>query len=260
MINHKALDMLTWAYSLFDIKLLTLIAASFTIYFGYQKVTKDIRVSFSMTHSKLYDTHITNLVLSNKRDNALAISSIFVRIGGKGNFELVSFSEPLVIKAYDTQLVDVPKYTCLLGGVGVVEIDIFDDLFFNIITVSGDVIECHVESAVNKYGLEDRLVKHTVNFDDIVLTDRMAYIFSYCIDGVFKKIIIDKHGFISGHSPFSINLFPSLSTESFREFLINRGFHDMFSNYYLVRVDGSLRTYVELNKTIVNNYINSVRK
>jgi hypothetical protein len=94
MINQKVTDMLLWVYAIFDVKILTLIAAGFAIYFGYQKITRKICVSHRVSINRLYPMHIENLVLSNKRDNSIVISSILLRIGGKRNFTLVEFDKP----------------------------------------------------------------------------------------------------------------------------------------------------------------------
>ena len=169
MINQKVIDDLIWLYSIFDIKLLTVIAAGFTIYFGYQKVTKRICVSFSVSASRLYDSHIANLVVSNKRDNSIAMSSIILGIGEKGSLELIKFDEPLLLKGYDTKLVDVPKYSSIYDDKGPVSFDIFESFSFSVVTNSGEVIECEVESSLTNKTLERRLLKNTVYFNSVFL-------------------------------------------------------------------------------------------
>lgn len=137
MINQNAIDMLAWIYSIFDIKHLTVIATGFTIYFGYQKVTRKICVSFFVSQGKLYPAHISNLVLSNKRDNAIAIRSLNLTIGAKGTLKLVEFNPPLVLKAYNTQLIEVQKYSSIHGRDGEVEIELSDELTFTAVVNGG---------------------------------------------------------------------------------------------------------------------------
>lgn len=255
MINQKVIDMLVWVYSFFDIKLLTVIATSFTIYFGVQKVSKRICISYSMATSRLYDSHVSNLVVSNKRDNSVVISSINLRIGRKGNVELVKFDEPLVLKGYESKAIEVPKYSSLYGKDGAVKIDILESLFFSITTMAGDIIECDVESSLNTDGLNDRLHKRTITFNDIVLTERMGVIFSYFLNGESKNVIIDRSGFISGNTPFRGNMFVDLSKEYFQDLFINEGYHDYFDNYAFHRVNHNLQTELFLSKRMVSEIV-----
>lgn len=255
MINQKVTDMLLWVYAIFDVKILTLIAAGFAIYFGYQKITRKICVSYRVSGNQLYVMHIENLVFSNKRDNSIVISSIRLRIGEKGNFTLVEFDKPAVLKAYDVLSVDVPKYSGIYDGGGNVFIEPYDNLVFYIITTAGKVIECTLESHGTLYGSEERLYKKTSKFRDIVLTDRMAYIFTYYLDGKLGNTIIDNHGRVFGDRPFSHNSFPLLSVESFRDFLIASGVHDILTNYELYKVNASLITDKILNKRMVSEYM-----
>lgn len=252
MINQKVIDGLVWLYSIFDIKLLTVIATGFTIYFGYQKVTKKICVSYSISGSKLYDRHVTNLVISNKRDNSIVISSIYLCIVGKGSIELVKFDEPLVLKGYDAKLIDVPKYSEIRDINGPVSIDIFGNIFFSVVTMSGDMIKCDIESPLTIKNLDGRLYKMTSNFNDIVLTNRMGFIFTYSVKGKVRDVIIDKHGFISGSTPFRYNMFNDISKESFRDFLIMDGYHDFYDDYALFKVLDNLQTELVISKATVS--------
>lgn len=262
MINQKVLNALAWMYSIFDIKLLTLIAAGFTIYFGYQKISRRISVSYSVNHSVLYDAHITNLVVSNKRDNTVVVSSINLEIGNKGGFKLIKFDEPLVLKGYESCLVDVPMYSGIYDENGLVAIEFNDRLRFTIITMSGNMIECLVESPLNPSDFDGQLYKHTSTFNNIVLTNKMSHIFSYFENGQKERVdvIFDKHGFIPENSPFKYNKFQSLSVDSFRDFLVHEGYHDYFTNYALFKVDDELSTELILNKSMVNSYLTGAGK
>lgn len=252
MINQKVIDDLMWLYSIFDIKLLTVIATGFTIYFGYQKVTKKICVSFKISASRLYDSHIANLVVSNKRDNSIAISSILLGVREKGSFELVNFTEPLVLKGYDTKLIDVPKYSSIYDGDKSLKFDILESFSFSIVTISGEVVVCEVESPVTFKALEGQLFKNTVYFNDIVLTDRMSFIFSYYVGGKSEDVIIDKSGFIPENSPFNFNQLSEVSKEFFESFLVSQGYHDYYDNYALYKVHDNLQTELVLSKASMN--------
>ncbi|WP_198298930.1 hypothetical protein [Dickeya dianthicola] len=255
MINQNVIDRLVWLYSIFDIKLLTVIATGFTIYFGYQKITKKICVSYSISSGKLYDSHLTNFVISNKRDNSIVIFSINMKIGNKGSIELIKFEEPLVLKGYDAKLVNVPEYSDIYDQNGPISIDIFERLSFSVITRSGDVISCDVESPLTLKSLEDRLYKRTHTFNNIVLTSKMGFIFTYRIKDKVIDVIIDKHGFIPGYTPFTFNMFPEMSEEFFANFLISNGYHAFYDNYTLVKVQENLSTELVLNKSMIQNKV-----
>ncbi|HHG8819040.1 TPA: hypothetical protein ACPYVC_004978, partial [Escherichia coli] len=102
MINSEAIEQLMWLWSLFDIKFLSILAAAFTIYFGVQKISKKVTVSYSTDVSRIYDMHISTIILNNKRDNAIAISSINMEVEGKGILQVIKFDSPLLLKNYDS--------------------------------------------------------------------------------------------------------------------------------------------------------------
>ncbi|MBK0004396.1 hypothetical protein [Erwinia sp. S38] len=251
------IDGLAWLYSFFDIKLLTIIATIFTIYFGYQKVTRKICVSYSLSQGKLYKSHVTNFVISNKRDNSIIIKSIDMTIGTKGTVSLMKLDEPLVLKGYEAKLLDIPKYSFIHGDNGDVFIDIFERLSFNVITMSGDVIVCETESPITKDNADGRLTKVVSTFDDIVLTDKMGFIFKYRINNTVKSTIFDKFGFIPENTPFGYNKFNDMSSDSFGSFLISNGYHDYYDDYSLYEVTDNLEVPLVFNKHMMKNKINN---
>ncbi|MDQ0627964.1 hypothetical protein WKH08_09150 [Pantoea agglomerans] len=251
MINQNVIGGLAWLYSIFDIKLLTLIAAGFTIYFGYQKVTKKICVSYSLSTGKLYNLHLTNFVISNKRDNTVIISSINMRISNKGSIEIIKFEEPLVLKGYEAKLIDIPKYSEICDQNGLVSIDISEQLFFSVVTGGGNIIACDVENSLILKSFENRLHKKVITFNDIVLTRKMGFIFTYRIKDKTIDVIFDKFGFITGYTPFNFNMFTEMSGESFEFFLISNGYHEHYDDYALFKVQDNLDAIVILSKSNV---------
>jgi hypothetical protein len=212
-------------------------------------------VSYSITHTKLYDSHITNLVISNKRDNTLALSSVYLSIGEQGRFELIKFDEPLLLKAFDTKLVDVPKYSNLINRHGPVKINLLDRLSFHAVTMSGDEVQCYTESPVMTNISDLRIRKFTSKFRGIILTNKMGFIFSYFKDGERIDVIIDKHGFISENSPFEFNCIPDITPESFRDAIINGRYYLIFTKYELFKVQNDLSTEKILTHAQVNDYM-----
>ncbi len=245
------MDGLMWLNSILDIKVLTAIATGFTFYFSYQKITNKICVSYSISAGNLYGSHVTNFVISNKRDNSVIISSVNMKIGNKGSIELVKFEEPLVLKGYEAKLIDVPKYSDIYDQNGPVSIDALETLSFSVITWAGKIIHCDVESPITLKGFDDRLYKTVHTFNKIVLTRKMGFIFTYRIKDKVTDVIIDKHGFISGYTPFTINMIPEMSKELFEKFLISHGYHNFFDDYALYKVQDNLNTELVLSKSTV---------
>lgn len=253
MINYKVIEHLTWLWSFFDIKLLTFIAAGFTIFFGYQKISKKVAASFGLSSNRIYDTHIPAVVLSNKRDNTLSISSISIRIGFKGLLNLKKFDTPLILKGYDAVKVDLPLFSKLFKGADEIVIDIMDEITFYIYTTSGTRITCITESSNYLENIRDNIAKQNVILNNIVLTDRMKYIFFYKKNGSEKHVIIDKTNFFNDDNPFHFNMIPDFNKETFTEALIRFGYHRTFENYMLFEIDDKLQSKFILNKQHVQN-------
>lgn len=258
MLNKEVFDKMNWLWSVFDIRLLTFIAAGFTIYFGYQKVSKKLCVSFSIEASRLYDSHISNFAITNKRDNTVILSSIKMRIGNKGSVQLIKFDKLLLLKGYETISVDIPKYSELWSADGPVSIDFDDRLIFSAITGSGKIIACDIESPLTFDGIDGRITKRTHEFNGIILTSSMEYIFNYFVNGESSNVIFDKGGMISGKSPFSFNFLPGITSEMIENYLLNNGFHDYFEDYALFVIDERLSTELVFTKKQINDkYIQS---
>lgn len=260
MLNHKVIDQLLWLWSLFDIKLLSFIAAGFTIYFGYHKISRKICVSYSANSSRIYDLHIPEVILSNKRDNTITISYVFMEIEGKGTLQLIKFESPLLLKGYDTQKIALPKYSALHGAVGDVEINIMDKLYFYLVTISGERITCENEGAYHTQDMSKVISSHVIMLNGIVLTNKMSYVFFYKADAVEKYCIIDAGFVLNGDNPFWFNQFPTWSEEDFRDALMKFGYHDKFTDYMLFRISERLESQFVYNKNDVENFLNSLSK
>lgn len=258
MINYKAMEQLDWLWSLIDIKLLTIFAAAFTIYFGIQKISKKVAVSYSMSSNRLYDTHIPAIILTNKRDNAIAIASIDMEIEGKGFLKVIKFEIPLLLKSYESLNVELPKFSRLYKGNQLIKLDPFERLHFHIVTTSGKEIKCVTESSITLPNTNNQITTQNVTFNNIVLTDRMSYIFFYKNDDSEKHCVIDKSLFINGDNPFHFNLLEGDTLEDFYTIFINFGYHQRFKNYMLFKIDNSLTRSLILNKGMVEKKLTEI--
>ncbi|KAA1148837.1 MULTISPECIES: hypothetical protein [Citrobacter] len=251
MINYKAIEQLEWLWSLIDIKLLTILAAAFTIYFGIQKISKKVAASYSFSSNRLYDTHIPAVILTNKRDNAIAISSINLEIEGKGNLNAIKFDSPLLLKSYESLKIELPKFSRLYKGNELVKLDPFGKIYFHIVTTSGKEIKCDTESAITRQNINKQINAHNVKLNGIVLTDRMSYVFLYKNDDSEKYCVIDKSLVINGDNHFHFNVLERDTLNDFYNIFIEYGYHQRFKNYMLFKINNSLESSLVLNKGMV---------
>ncbi|EPV6522919.1 TPA: hypothetical protein ACG04C_004535 [Escherichia coli] len=260
MINSEAIEQLMWLWSLFDIKFLSILAAAFTIYFGVQKISKKVTVSYSANASRIYDMHISTIILNNKRDNAIAISSINMEVEGKGILQVIKFDSPLLLKNYDSLKVEPPKFSSLYNNDGVVKLDISDKFHFYIITTSGDEIKCISENKYVAPNMENKIATDIRKFNGIILTNRMSYIFFYANDNGEKYCIIDVSLFINGDNPFHFNFLKEDELRDFSSILISYGYHQQFKSYALFKIDNHLAPSLVLNKSMIENNIIEMNK
>lgn len=244
MLNQNVINDLLWFFSLFKSSPLVIIGGMFTIYFGIQKLTKKVGISYSMSTSRLYKQHIPAVVLSNKRDNAIAIDSLFIRVNFKYRIRLKVFDSPLVLKAYDTLKIDLPKYSEIRHNTGNFEFGFFDKLNFYLRTTAGEVIHCNIESSISPQIDAEKTSITTITYEGLVLTDRYAFIFTYYKDKTKKNLVIDTTGIFDGDNPFPYNFISieDINNGMLKEILIKQGLHEYLDNYHLARVNPNLST------------------
>lgn len=253
MINQEVIKDLTWLISLFKASPLVIIGGIFTIYFGIQKLSKKVAISYQMSSSRLYDQHIPALIISNKRDNAIAISSIEVKVNHKFRITLISFESPLVLKAYDTVKVDLPKYSNIYHHEGEFKFGLFDKLDFYIHTTSGQTVHCFIESTVSPR-IDNRMTSiHKVNYEGLVLTDKYSFVFTYYKGGNKKNMSIDRSGMFHDDNPFPFNHMDvnEITKDNFKDILLKFGIHDHLDNYHLAKICQNLNTEIILTKRMV---------
>lgn len=264
MYNPKVIEHLLllwsffeWLWSLFDIKLLTFFAAGFTIYFGYQKTSKKVCISYSISSSRIYDPHIPAIIISNKRDNSISISSIEMDINEKGKLTLVEFATPTILKGYESQKIDIPKYSNLRLHGQLYKLGILDDISFNLITTGGHKINCEIESNLT-LPAPNMITKAVYNLNEIILTSRMMYIFFYKLASQEKHCIIDIGNFFNEENPFHFNYLANINDNILIDIMLNYGYHERFENYMCFKIDENLTSHLAFNKTQVEKIKNTV--
>lgn len=255
-MNPDVINIFSWIYSLFDIRFVSLIAALFAIYFAYQKLQVKICISCNMCTNRLYGTHISDVVISNKRDNVTSITLLQLELPGKGEFSLIKLSPPLVLKGYESHALDVPKYSRLYNGYGEVKIEDFEIPSFKVITIDGKVIDCELQSHNTVTDTEDMITVQSNKFNGIVLTDMMAFIFSYKFKGEEKNTIVDRLGIFHADNPFPFDRTNNPIVETIKNLMINSEYHDFLDNYMLFSVDEhTLSVDLIFSKRMIQNDI-----
>lgn len=253
MINQKVITDITWLFSIFQANPFVIIGSFFTIYFAIQKMTTKVGASFALNNDRLYGTHINDIIFTNKRDKAITISSIVAKLNHDNKITLMKLESPELIKAYETVKIEIPHYSKLYSRNGEVKLNVMDDIKINITTTTGKIIYCDTDNYVNFDPNNPPIAVHTVKYEDIVLTENFAYIFTYMINNQTKNLCIDKGNFFHRDNPFPINSFGGIeiNEQTFSAALINYGIHDSLDKYVLVEVTSNLKTNFLLNKATV---------
>ncbi|KAF6661290.1 hypothetical protein HFD91_07840 [Enterobacteriaceae bacterium EKM102V] len=262
MLNKDVVHNILWLVSLFKANPLVLIAGGFTIYFAIQKLTKKVAASYSVATSNLYSTHIPEIVLSNKRDNTLAIAKVGMKVNGKYKINLLKCDSPTVLKAYETIKLTIPKVSRIshMETGAPFDFSIFDHLIIELTLTDGSIIYCTTESTVSSFINNRDLPVDIVKYDDVVITESFGHLFNYIIDGKRKKMIITKWGFIEGDNPFYFNFLEeeNLEPHNFISLLVDNGMHEYLSNYSLVKFDDNLQGRTILNKATANRKLKDI--
>lgn len=255
MINQKVITDITWLFSFFQANPFVIIGSFFTIYFAIQKMTTKVGASFAINNNRLYDSYISNIIFTNKRDKAITISSITAKFNFENKVTLLTLESPELIKAYETVKIEIPNYSKLYSGNGEVKLNAMDNINIFITTTTGKVIYCENDNHVDFDPSNQALTVHTVKYEGIVLTENFAYIFTYISNNQTKSLCIDKGNFFHRENPFPFNSFGNteINQGTFSAALINYGIHDSLENYVLVEVTPHLKTNFLLNKSIVED-------
>lgn len=263
MINHQVTDDIKYLLLLiFNRNSLYIITSSFAIYFTWQKMTRKVYASFTVSHSRIYHQHISSLILSNKRDNTVTLASIRYMMEDGNDIEIAKFDNPLIIKPYDTQRIEIENYSYLLDSNGNKfnpSFPPFDNGIIYLIDIYGKEIECTTKA--KGIPRPAKIKKITGKFNGVVLTSNIEYIFTYKSGDKERNLLIDKHGFIHGDPqhgdmPFHFNKLSGDYVENIKHGLVN-GYHDHFDGYMLIHIKGINSEEIIFNKSDIDLIINN---
>ncbi|EOC0222488.1 hypothetical protein ACI0Y6_003102, partial [Cronobacter turicensis] len=163
---------------------------------------------------------------------------------------LFETENPLIVKAYETTMVEIPKYSYLTNGSANVTFDFNKALNFSILTAYGKVIDCVEDNHILTDEAHKTISKHTAKLNNLTLTKKMNFVLFYIKDKKERVCVIDHHFFINMENPFHFNMLSKedCEKENFAKTLKLYGYHELFDNYMLFKVDSNLDTKLILHK------------
>lgn len=214
------------------------VATLLGLYFSFKKLGTSVEVQYSTIIDTFYPERIRSIVLTNHKDKVVPIWGIQAVLENSHKISLAEYSEPKLLKPYETMKLDFEKYSDLLVGSDSFEPNfVFGkvDLFLD----NGKKFKkCKTSSKTKRELPFQKVSVSKTKFDDIVITKYMAFIFVYVIDGVTKTALIGKSGFITNEWGFSFNSFgENVSEKTIIEGIESRGLHQLFTNYICYKVE-----------------------
>lgn len=195
MLNQSVIDSMGGLLSLFDLKLIAIISSVFAIYFSYMKISNKVMISYVMRSEILKETHFEKIIVCNKRDKVLIVSSLFVKFGDDYH-KLKNFHPPLILKAYEAIEVVPDEYSYLIHRLTgeKYQFTLTGDYEFILELHGGKPIICEVITFRSEIRGTLKVLKS--RFEDILLTPEMLYIIEYNNGDVWKKTIVSNNGFV----------------------------------------------------------------
>ncbi len=221
------------------ILLLPIIGTVLGIYFYIQKLTKKVVVSYTVSMQFFSAKYISNLLITNKRDNTLSIWSVYATIHKDIKIELDKFSTPLILKPYETIAISLPKFSAVTVGSDEYEPDYSFDSTKIYIDIGSELLLCHAEEKKNLLNAYRQASTHTFRFGEHIYNQDVAFILAYYFEGRTYTAFIDEKGFIGNEWDFTPNHFGSrqVSKEAIEELLMKNGYDKLFSNFLCYKVN-----------------------
>jgi hypothetical protein len=198
-------------------------------------------------------------VIFNKRDRVYLIDELIV-ITKDFSISLKKFDIPLTIKPYESVSIEteqVSKWINQKGEQVNLTFDIDDDIIFKIFLSGGKSFNCTIIS--RSVGMAHTTLSRSVStFNNIVLTDRMKFIITNFKNGKVNNIVILKNGMIENNDSFGYyNYIPpeDNNPDKIQKLIVELGFHQVWSNYYLYEIDDYLQVNEIFRKLNVMNLL-----
>ena len=218
--------------------ILLIIATLFTIYFAIKKIGHKVTAQYIFSIPLFSEEYISNVVLSNKKDKTLSVWSINVVFDKNFNLTLEKFNPPIILKAYETVSLSLPKYSSLSAGSDRYKPNYLAKDLNIYIDIGHKLIMCEKNSKKDNLSHFKPVSMNITKFNDKVFDETVAYIIAYYHQGKSYTAFIAESGIISNEWYFSPNhLGNNVNVGTIRSFINEYGFHELFSNYECFQVD-----------------------
>ncbi|MEW6992569.1 hypothetical protein AADZ91_18045 [Colwelliaceae bacterium 6441] len=214
---------------------LLLVSSVFAIYFAYKKIGNRVAAQYSFGGASFTPSHITEVVLSNKKDKPVNIYAIHAVFHNDLWLELDKYSPPKVLKPYESLSLSMNTYSSLTVGSDKYKPDFMNAEIY--IESDDKVIKC--ESRYRPELLE-KYAKVSVNrcsYNGFVYDETVAYILVYILDNSMKTAFIHKSGYIGNEWELSPNhLGQNATDQSVLGMIAANKFDKVFSSHVIYRV------------------------
>jgi len=216
-----------------------------SLYLGLQKIGTRVNAGISFGNNPISSLCIRYVDLRNMKDRTVVIYSIFVSINNDEYLlELKKCNPPLILKGYQSTIVEVPPYSFLLLDGKKFELNksmtekstIYLELAHSTVKCNTLNYQKPISKKLSKYRLLENI---TNNFNGIIYDENAVYAITYSSHSRVKTAIVNLSGIILGEWDFDTLQLPmkSMSTkEAVEAELKNMGFGtrvDWFKVYFL---------------------------
>ena len=218
-----------------------------SLYLGLQKIGARVNAGISFGNNPISPLCIRYVDLRNMKDRTIVIYSIFVSINNDEYLlELKKCNPPLILKGYQSTIVEIPPYSFLLLDGKKFELDksmtekstIYLELAHSTVKCNTLNYQKPISKRLSKYRILENI---TNNFNGIIYDENAVYAITYSSCSRVKTAIVNQSGIFHGEWEFDTLQLPmkSMSTkEAVEAELKAMGFGDhvdWFKVYFLSR-------------------------
>ena len=215
-----------------------MITSFFAIYFAIQKFGNKVSAQYTVSMDLYTSEHISNIVLSNKKDKTLNIWSVHALFEKEYQLELDKFDPPLILKPYESVSVSLPKYSSASIGSDVFNPDFMSPHLEIYADIGDKLLKCSQHSKKDQLKNFKHISKQNTQFNGHIYNDRVSYILSYYYEETLHTAFICR-GLITNEWSFSPNHLGNkeFTAKEIEYFLVQYGFDELFANYHCYEVN-----------------------
>lgn len=210
-------------------------SSAFAIYFAHKKIGNRVTAQYSFGGEGFTPSHITEVVLSNKKDKPVNIYAIHGVFHNDLWLELDKYSPPKVLKPYESLSLSMSPYSYLSVGSDKYEPDFMSAEIY--IESDDKVIKCESRYRPNLLEKYSKVSVTKCSYNGFVYDETVAYILVYIIDNSMKTAFIHKSGYIGNEWELTPNhLGQNATDQNVLGMIVAHKFDKVFSSYVVYRV------------------------